>query len=95
MTEPTKEQIEAWIHETWGIFRPESNYTVPYAYVARKAAAWAREQALEEAAQACATLPKLHPSPRLGDAVAMVEEYAHATGIAKCIKAIRALKEKP
>jgi len=65
-------------------------------YAARHAAAWAREQALEHAEQACATLPRLHPLPlRFGDAVAMTEEHAYATGIAKCIKAIRALKGKP
>lgn len=48
MTEPTKEMVDLWFTE-W--FESTDSFPPPPGeFVARRAAAWAREQALEEAA---------------------------------------------
>ena len=76
MTEPTKEHIEAWQRE-WYLARFVSP-TARNVFVARRAAAWAREQALEEAARVCDS----------------VDNYANPMTACDCAYAIRALKAK-
>ena len=79
-----------WFRETWGMFRPESDVSVSYGYVARRAAAWAREQALEEAERAVRDydLP-IRPSPQ-GE----IEYDAIAHEIPRIAAEVRALKDQ-
>lgn len=78
MTEPTKEQIEAWWEE-WA--RTTPFYTNMVLFISERAAAWAREQALEEAAKVC------------DDQWRDSDDAAIACG--DCATTIRALKERP
>lgn len=89
MTEPTKGMIQAWIME-WMLIPGEETTAQQLAHVARRAAAWAREQALEEAERTVRDydLP-IRPSPQ-GE----IEYDAIAHEIPRIAAEVRALKDK-
>ena len=73
-------QIQDWCDE--GCYL-ENNDARLLGYIAQRAAAWAREQALEEAAKVCADLT-----------ISGGDNASYCWGAGDCEKAIRALKEK-
>ena len=86
MTEPTKEMIREWIIEIdreSGINKTPERVPRGYIELCRRAASWAREQALEEAAKVC-------DHEWNGDSSSV--DYDQACN--DCAQAIRALKEK-